>query len=67
MNNIIDHYPKYLFKCENCFKDLELGNMIQITITRNPLEDSNVKVKNHYYCQDCWNTSEIFIRGKKVS
>lgn len=54
------------FRCEFCGHFLKLSNMVQITITRNPLEDSNVISKSHVFCQECWNTSQLFIRGKEI-
>lgn len=58
--------PMYPFRCEFCGCDIELSNMVQITVTRNPLEDSNVISRSHVFCQDCWNTSQLFIRGEEI-
>ena len=66
MNHIPDMYPATMFKCEFCGHGLDLGDIVQITITRNPLEDHNVITKHHLFCQKCWNKAEISINGKKV-
>ena len=62
MNHITDYYPKSIIMCEYCHKDIEdLADMVQVTITRNPLEDNNIIKKHHIYCQACWNRVKILI------
>ena len=58
--------PMNPFRCEFCGRDIDLGITVQVTVTRNPLEDSNVISKTHVFCQDCWNTSQLFIRGEEI-
>lgn len=62
MNHISDYWPESIIMCELCHHDIkDLGNMVQVTITRNPLEDNNIIEKHHVYCQTCWNRMKIII------
>lgn len=62
MNYISDYWPGSIIICELCHHDIkDLGNMVQVTITRNPLEDNNIIKKHHVYCQACWNRVKILI------
>lgn len=58
---------KYYYKCEFCGKDIvNLSDRVEVSVSRNILEDNNPIIKTHIFCGECWDTSMLYIRGEEI-